>query len=120
MTHNEIITRNRNRIVNGAMTRLRRKTGGNLLIIKLPNKEIETIEVTESYMTQLLMRFEGVTRDQFGRVDGNAVIKQAYENAISINRDTEYLTDSGKLIVDELLNEVIEYVKNKHASKGSN
>lgn len=118
MTYSDVIKRNRNRIVNAAMTRLRRKTGSGLLIIKLPNNEIETVEITDSYMTQLLMRFEGLTRGEYGRVEGNRLIKSAYENAIAINRDTEYLTESGKLIIDGLLNEVVEYVKNKHISGG--
>lgn len=117
---NNILHRNRVRIVNAAMTRLRRKTGSVFLIINLPNKEIETVEITDSYMTQLLMRFEGLTRGEYGGIEGNKLIKSAYENSIAINRDTEYLTESGKLLIDGLLNEVVEYVKNKHVIGGVN
>ena len=115
-----IIDTYRRRIANAALARLKRKTGGNLLIIKLPENKIETVEVNQHFMNQLLLRFEGLTRGGLNRYEGDATIKTAYQNAIGINKHTEYLTDSGKLIIDELLNEVVDYVKKKHASGGIN
>lgn len=115
-----IIDTYRRRIANAALARLKRKTGGNLLIIKLPENKIETVEVNERLMNQLLLRFEGLTRGGLNRYEGEATIKTAYQNAIGINKHTEYLTDSGKLIIDELLNEVVDYVKQKHVSGGIN
>ena len=115
-----IIDTYRRRIANAALARLKRKTGGNLLIIKLPNKKIETVEVNDHFMNQLLLRFEGLTRVGLSRYEGDSTIKKAYQNAIEINKHTEYLTDSGKLIIDELLSEVVYYVKKKHASGGIN
>lgn len=112
----EQIARYRKRILHAAMSRLQRKTGGQLLIINLPNGEIETVEITENFMTQLLLRFEGMTRGEFGAEEGNTVIRTAYEQAVEINRDSEYLTETGKMIVEDLLNEVVEYVKENHAS----
>ena len=111
-----IIDTYRRRIANAALARLQRKTGGNLLIIKLPDNKIETVEINEHFLNQLLLRFEGLTRGRLNRYEGDATIKTAYQNAIEINKHTEYLTDSGELIIDELLNEVVDYVKNKHAS----
>ncbi|EHF8232271.1 MULTISPECIES: hypothetical protein [Enterobacter cloacae complex] len=115
-----LINTYRRRIANAALARLKRKTGGNLLIIKLPDNKIETVEVKEHFMNQLLLRFEGLTRGGLNRYEGDATIKTAYQNAIGINKHTEYLTDSGKLIIDELLNEVVDYVKQKHVSRGIN
>ncbi|EBX0691165.1 hypothetical protein DQY71_14840 [Salmonella enterica subsp. enterica serovar Tennessee] len=114
-----IIDTYRRRIAYAALARLKRKTGGNLLIIKLPDNKIETVEVNERFMNQLLLRFEGLTRCGLSRYEGDSTIT-AYQNAIGINKHTEYLTDSGKLIIDELLNEVVDYVKNKYASGGIN
>jgi len=115
-----IIDTYRRRIATEALARLQRKTGGNLLIIKLPDNKIETVEVNKNFMLQLLLRFEGLTRAGLSRYEGDTTIKTAYQNAIGINKHTEYLTDSGKLIIDELLNEVVDYVKKKHASGGIN
>ncbi|HCU0006035.1 MULTISPECIES: hypothetical protein [Citrobacter freundii complex] len=115
-----IIDTYRRRISNAALARLQRKTGGNLLIIKLPDNKIETVEVNEHFINQLLLRFEGLTRGGLNRYEGDSTIKNAYQNAIEMNKHTEYLTDSGKLIIDELLNEVVDYVKKKHVSGGIN
>lgn len=91
-----IIDTYRRRVANAALARLQRKTGGNLLIIKLPDNKIETVEVNEQFMNQLLLRFEGLTRCGISRHEGDTTIKNAYQNAIEINKHTEYLTDSGK------------------------
>ncbi|EFK1647148.1 hypothetical protein AZG84_000406 [Escherichia coli] len=112
----EIIETYRRRIVTATLQRMQRKTGGNLLIVSLPDGELTSIEVTEPFMTKLLLRFEGVTRGEFGRDDGNKAIASAYRDAIGINRHAEHLTESGKLIVDELLNECIDYIKEGHTA----
>lgn len=114
MQRQSAIEIHRRRITNAALSRLKRKTGGNLLIVKLPGGKIETVEITQSFMRQILMRFEGLTYGEYGRREGEQVIKSAYQNAIEVNKDTEYLTEQGKLIVDELLKEVADYVKEKH------
>ncbi|HEO9916652.1 hypothetical protein CRX67_09500 [Enterobacteriaceae bacterium A-F18] len=114
----EPIAKYRNRIKNAALAWMKKKTGGNLLIINLPGNKIETIEITESFMDSILRRFEGLVRGEFGAVEGNKMISSAYHQSIEINKDTEYLTESGKLIVDDLLMEVVEYVKEKHSSRG--
>lgn len=77
-----IIDTYRRRIANAALARLQRKTGGNLLIIKLPDNKIETVEVNEHFMNQLLLRFEGLTRCGLNRYEGDTTIKTAYQNAI--------------------------------------
>lgn len=112
------IIKSRNRIASAALHRLHRKTGGNLLVINLPGGEIDTLEITVGFIYQLLLRFEGMAFVEYGRAEGEAVINATYENAIDINHNGEYLTESGKLIVDDLLNEVVNYVKEKHASEG--
>ncbi|HAI8584356.1 hypothetical protein ACQUW1_10695 [Klebsiella pneumoniae] len=119
MTHEPINTYRR-RMVTAALRRMQRKTGSNLLVVDLPDGEITTIEITEQFMNQLLLRFEGLTRVEYGRTEGEATIRTAYQNAIGINQHTEYLTESGKLIVDGLLKEVVDYVKEKYISGGIN
>lgn len=114
-----MIERNRKRILNAALSRLQRKTGGNLLIVNLPADKIETVEITESFMNQLLLRFEFLVYGEYGRKEGEDFIQSTYENSIEINRDTEYLTDSGKLIIDGLLQEVVDYAKKNHLNGSS-
>ena len=114
------IYKDRRRMVTAALRRMQRKTGSNLLVVDLPDGEITTIEITEQFMNQLLLRFEGLTRVEYGRTKGEATIRTANQNAIGINQHTEYLTESGKLIVDGLLKEVVDYVKEKYISGGIN
>lgn len=68
MTHEPINTYRR-RIAVAALHRIKRKTGGNLLIVDLPDGNITTIEITEQFINQLLLRFEGITRGELGRVE---------------------------------------------------
>ncbi|EGI39655.1 Fels-1 prophage-like protein [Escherichia coli TA280] len=119
MTHNSINTYRR-RIAVAALHRIKRKTGGNLLIVDLPDENITTIEITEQFINQLLLRFEGITRGELGRTEGETAILTAYRNAIGINQHTEYLTETGKLIIDDLLQEVIDYAKEKYINGGIN
>ncbi|TDN54654.1 hypothetical protein EC843_101705 [Buttiauxella sp. JUb87] len=110
-----MIERNRKRILNAALIRLQRKTGGNLLMVNLPDGKIETVEITESFMNKLLLRFEFLVYGEYGKKEGEDFIKSTYENSIEINRDTEYLTEAGKMIIDNLLNEIVDFVKDKQA-----
>lgn len=116
---NVLIEKYRNRIKNAALAWMKKKTGGNLLIINLPAEKIVTVEITEQYMDLLLRRFEALARGEFGKIEGNKIINSSYQDAIGINKETEYLTESGKLIIDDLLMEVVEYVKEKHVGGGS-
>ena len=115
---NVLIEKYRNRIKNAALAWMKKKTGGNLLIINLPAEKIVTVEITEQYMDLLLRRFEALARGEFGTIEGNKIINSSYQDAIGINKETEYLTKSGKLIIDDLLMEVVEYVKEKHVGGG--
>lgn len=112
------IRQNRNRIINAAINRLRRKTGSNLLVINLPDGKLGTVEITDNLMEQLLLRLESLALVEYGEQEGKTVINTTYNNAIEINRDTEYLTASGKMIVDDLFNDVVEAVKEKHVCGG--
>ena len=51
------IYKDRRRMVTAALRRMQRKTGSNLLVVDLPDGEITTIEITEQFMNQLLLRF---------------------------------------------------------------
>lgn len=70
----EYISAYRRRITVAALRRMKRKTGSNLLTVKRHDGELTTIEITEQFISQLLLRFEGVTRGEFGRKD----VKQQY------------------------------------------
>lgn len=52
---------------------------------------------------------------------GGKMVKQQYAlhtvDAVGINQHGEYLTESGKLIIDELLNECIDYIKEGHITR---
>ncbi|END7565827.1 hypothetical protein ABMU42_005414, partial [Escherichia coli] len=65
----EYISAYRRRITVAALRRMKRKTGSNLLTVKRHDGELTTIEITEQFISQLLLRFEGVTRGEFGRKD---------------------------------------------------
>lgn len=104
----------RHRIATAALSRHHRKTGSNCIIVNTPNGGIKTIEFTVEFMEQLLRRFEMITRGEFGTTGGNDFIQEAYLGALDINRNGEHLTESGKLIIDELINEVIDYAKENH------
>ena len=82
---NILIEKYRNRIKNAALAWMKKKTGGNLLIINLPTEKIVTVEITEQYMDLLLRRFEGVAGGEFGSFEGNKIINSSFQNAIGIS-----------------------------------
>ncbi|ENU8969434.1 hypothetical protein ACE2FU_005252, partial [Salmonella enterica] len=62
----------------------------------------------------LLIRFESQACNEYGISESTPFIRSTYMNSLDINGHTEYLTETGKLIVDELLGEVITWVKEKY------
>ncbi|EGT5204823.1 TPA: hypothetical protein JD203_08005 [Cronobacter sakazakii] len=117
---NSILTYRR-RIIKAALLRHLRKTGGNAIVIKLPKGGITTIELTEVVMDGLLSRFELIARGEAGTSKGNETIKDIYYRSLDVNGHGEYLTETGKLLVDELIAEMVAYAKkagtNKEAQK---
>ncbi|EPT7055753.1 hypothetical protein ACVR2G_003685 [Cronobacter sakazakii] len=113
-----IIATYRQRIVKAALLRHMRKTGGNAIIIKLPNGGITTIELTENIMDGLLSRFELLARGEAGTSKGNGTIKDIYYRSLDVNGNGEYLTETGKLLVDELIAEMVAFAKNAGIGKG--
>ena len=95
----------RRRIAIAALHRMKRKTGGYCLVINLPNKEIQTIEMDEETLQKLLIRFERQSATEFGK-ESPEFIRKTYLNSLDINGHTEYLTETGKMIIDELLSEL--------------
>ncbi|EPR9083544.1 hypothetical protein ACU9CW_004134 [Cronobacter dublinensis] len=106
-----IIATYRQRIVKAALLRHMRKTGGNAIIIKLPNGGITTIELTENIMDGLLSRFELLARGEAGTSKGNGTVKDIYYRSLDVNGNGEYLTETGKLLVDELIAEMVAFTK---------
>lgn len=110
----------RRRIAIAALERMKRKTGSNCVIVNMPDGGIQKIDFDEKSMLKLLMRFESQACSEYGMSESTTFICSTYMNSLDINGHTEYLTETGKLIVDELLGEVITWVKEKYINGGIN
>lgn len=107
---NSVINTYRRRILKAALLRHQRKTGSNCIIVTMPKGGIKTLELTEIVMDGLLCRFEKLARAEFGaKADGS--VQEIYRNAIDVNGLGEYLTESGKLLVDDLVAELVAHAK---------
>ncbi|EJA5114949.1 hypothetical protein MVA20_004589 [Salmonella enterica] len=104
----------RRRIAIAALERMKRKTGSNSVIVNIPDGDIQRMDFDEKSMLKLLIRFESQACNEYGISESTPFIRSTYMNSLDINGHTEYLTETGKLIVDELLGEVITWVKEKY------
>ncbi|ENJ5586118.1 hypothetical protein [Salmonella enterica] len=110
----------RRRIAIAALERMKHKTGSNCVIVNMPDGDIHKIDFDEKSMLKLLMRFERQACSEYGISESTSFIRSTYMNSLDINGHTEYLTETGKLIVDELLGEAITWAKEKYFSGGIN
>ncbi|MEG6173189.1 hypothetical protein UXO16_09290 [Enterobacter hormaechei] len=101
----------RHRILKASLLRHQRKTGSNCLVIKLNKGGINTVELTEILLDGLLRKFERLAISEYGNIDGVKAIRGIYSNAVDVNGSGEFLTDSGKELIDELISELVEFVK---------
>ncbi|KMK23122.1 hypothetical protein ABW11_21185 [Pluralibacter gergoviae] len=108
----------RRRILKAALLRHQRKTGSHCIVIGLPHGGITTLELTEIVMDGILVRFENIVRKEHGNLAGDKAIRDLYLNAVDVNCNGEFLTYSGKLLVDELVAELIAHAKEKYVSGG--
>ncbi|MEP8587173.1 hypothetical protein ABKW10_05690 [Enterobacter asburiae] len=108
---NNVIETYRRRILKAALLRHQRKTGTTCIVITLPKGGITTMELTEILFDGLLCRFEKMARSEHGPVAGDKAIRDLYRNAVDVNGHGEYLTESGKELIDELISELVEFVK---------
>ncbi|MFU0445758.1 hypothetical protein ACMZZG_09755 [Pseudocitrobacter faecalis] len=108
---NNLINTYRRRILKSALLRHQRKTGSNCLVIKLNKGGINTVELTEILLDGLLRKFERLAISEYGNVEGLKAIKGIYSASIDVNGSGEFLTDSGKELIDELISELVEFVK---------
>lgn len=106
-----LITTYRRRILKAALLRHQRKTGSSLLVIKLNKGGISTIELTEILLDGLLRKFERLALGEYGNVEGVKALKGIYSNSVDVNGSGEFLTESGKELIDELISELVEFVK---------
>lgn len=106
-----LVSTYRRRILKAALIRHKRKTGSTCIVISLNKGGIATLELTEIVLDGLLVRFEKIARKKHGSVDGDKAIRDLYRNAVDVNGHGEYLTESGKLLVDELVAELVEHAK---------
>ncbi|QLO78717.1 hypothetical protein HV306_17150 [Klebsiella grimontii] len=109
----------RRRIAIATLHRLKRKTGGYCLSVNMPDSDIQVIEINEESMQKLLLRFEKQVRAEFG-LESDSFLRKTYMNSLDINSHTEYLTETGKAIVDDIFSELIAHAKEKHVSGGIN
>ncbi|HDC4625510.1 TPA: hypothetical protein O8U05_004351 [Enterobacter kobei] len=106
-----LINTYRRRILKAALLRHQRKTGSTCIIINLPKAVINTVELTEILMDSLLRRFEKLALSEYGNVDGVKAIRGIYSNAVDVNGSGEFLTESGKALIDDLIAELVEFAK---------
>lgn len=106
-----LITTYRRRILKAALLRHQRKTGSNCIIINMPKGGINTVELTEILLDGLLRRFEKLTLSEYGNIDGVKAIRGIYSNAVDVNGSGEFLTESGKELIDDLIAELVEFAK---------
>lgn len=106
-----LINTYRRRILKAALLRHQRKTGSNCLVIKLNKGGINTVELTEILLDGLLRKFERLAISEYGKVEGVKAIKGIYSSSVDVNGSGEFLTDSGKELIDELISELVEFVK---------
>ncbi|ECA9704776.1 hypothetical protein EUP80_16445 [Salmonella enterica subsp. enterica serovar Bredeney] len=109
----------RRRIAIAALNRMKRKTGGYRLTVSLPDDNIQFIDINEEAMLQLLQRFEKQARTEFN-AEAETFLRRTYMKSLDINGYTEYLTETGKMIVDEIFAELIKHAKEKYACGGIN
>lgn len=106
-----LITTYRRRILKTALLRHQRKTGSNHLVIKLKKGGINTVELTEILLDELLRKFERLAISEYGNVEGAKAIKGIYSGSVDVNGSGEFLTESGKALIDDLIAELVEHVK---------
>ena len=106
-----LINTYRRRSLIAALLRHQRKTGSTCIIINLPKAVINTVELTEILMDGLLRRFEKLALSEYGNVDGVKAIRGIYSNAVDVNGSGEFLTESGKALIDDLIAELVEFAK---------
>ncbi|EGT0677674.1 hypothetical protein JAF86_003473 [Citrobacter braakii] len=109
----------RRRIAIAALNRMKRKTGGYRLAVSMPDDNIQFIDIDEESMLQLLERFEKQARNEFAP-EAETFLRQTYMKSVDINGHTEYLTETGKMIVDDIFAELIKHAKKKYVCGGIN
>lgn len=109
----KLIETYRRRILKAALLRHLRKTGSNCIIINQPKGEIKTIELTEILLDGLLSRFEKQAVSEFGNIEGVKAVRGIYSSAVDVNGRGEFLTESGKELIDDLIAALVDFAK-KH------
>ncbi|HHA1934819.1 TPA: hypothetical protein ACOEP6_003285 [Enterobacter ludwigii] len=115
-----LINTYRRRILKAALIRRQRKTGSTCIVITQQKGGITTLELTEIVMDGLLSRFEKLARGECGSVNGDKAIIAIYKDAVDVNGYGEHLTETGKLLVDDLVAELVSHAKKAAAGTGSN
>lgn len=113
------IEKYRQRIAIATLRRMKRKTGGYRLSIPMPDESIQFIDIDEETMQKLLQRFERQARNEFG-TEADDFLRTTYMNCIDINGNTEYLTETGKMIIDDIFSELIKHVKKEYKKRIKN
>lgn len=107
----KIIETYRRRIIKSALLRHQRKTGSTCIIINMPKGGINTVELTEILLDGLLRRFDKLALSEYGNIDGVKAIRGIYSSAVDVNGSGEFLTESGKALIDDLIAELVEFAK---------
>lgn len=79
-----LIETRRRRIVIAKLKSMERKTGSHFTLVKLPNDEVTTIELTEEILTKALIKiFEAMVHDSNKREEAERHISEHYSACMS-------------------------------------
>ncbi|WP_237391422.1 hypothetical protein [Dryocola clanedunensis] len=79
-----LIETRRRRIVIAKLNSMKRKTGSNFVLVKLPNDEVTTIELSEEILTKALIKiFEAMVYDSTKRAEAERHISDHYSACMS-------------------------------------
>ncbi|MBJ3591179.1 hypothetical protein JGC56_08485 [Salmonella enterica subsp. enterica serovar Saintpaul] len=106
-----LINAYRRRFLKAELLRHHRKTGSTCIIINMPKGGINTVKLTEILIDGLLRRFEKMILSEYGNIEGVKAIRGINSSAVDVNGSGEFLTESRKVLIDELISELVEFAK---------
>jgi len=68
-------------------------------------------ELTEILLDLLLRRFVKMALSEYENIEGVKAIRGIYSNAVDVNGSGEFLTECGKVLIDDLIAELLEFAK---------
>lgn len=108
--YKEIITKERTRIAEAAVARHLRKTGSDKLIVNMNDGTKRILMLDAGIVCSLLKNFENTCDAEFG-FEGKKVAAESYQKSIVVNSRGEFLTEIGKTLIDECVEDMVNYAR---------